>query len=77
MECYVSDSGRIYHQGSVARQRCEDREFIAKIAQNIARQFQDPNSRILVRGSACSVVFCTGCAVLLQPRLQLERSYSQ
>ena len=45
----ISDSGKIYHQALVDQNTCNDPNYIARIAFNVAKIFRDPGSKITVR----------------------------
>ena len=45
----LSGSGKIYHQALVDQNTCNDPNYIARIAFNVAKNFRDPGSKITVR----------------------------
>ena len=44
----LSDSGKIYHQALVDQNTCNDPNYIARIAFNVAKIFRDPGSKLTV-----------------------------
>ena len=45
---FPSDSGKIYHQALVDQNTCNDPNYIARIAFNVAKIFRDPGSKLTV-----------------------------
>ena len=45
---FLVDSGKIYHQALVDQNTCNDPNYIARIAFNVAKIFRDPGSKLTV-----------------------------
>ena len=64
---FLTESGRIYHQGAVEIDRCTDEEHRLALDKNIAKQHKDPQAKIKVafalpwkryRDPLCPVLQC-------------------
>ena len=44
----LTESGKIYHQGSLSSGQCEDADYIRTVGLRIAKEHKDPNSVIKV-----------------------------
>ena len=53
----LSDSGKIYHQALVDQNTCNDPNYIARIAFNVAKIFRDPGSKITVRPGGVDICY--------------------
>ena len=69
---YLLDSGRIYHQGGMSYERCQNTEVSKTMAQQVASRHRDPTAKIQV---------FTYCQELLQQKYRqlsiAKRSYSK